>query len=268
MRVATARSVNTYFVALEERTGICRPAQIAEALGMKMGSGAPLAVVPSFVLGANEIVPLDLAAAYAAFAAHGVFCQPRAILDITDRDGNHVPVPPASCNQAIKAKVADGVTELLKGVIDSDIVGRTGSSVSLGRDAAGKTGTTNDSAAVWFAGYTPDLSAAVWVGDPRGGYKHPLENITINKKHYKIVYGSTLPGPIWKASMLGALKDKPKTPFVLDLPSSLTSSKGGTYCPQLGPIPATVTPRPNISTPAVCASSYTEPEETPTPSAT
>ena len=71
--------------------------------------------------------------------------------------------------------------------------------------AAGKTGTINNSAAVWFAGYTPDLAAAVWTGDPRGGYGHPMQNVTINGRYYSQVFGSTLPGPIWKQAMSAAL---------------------------------------------------------------
>ena len=273
MRTATARSVNTYFVALEQRTGICRPAEIAEALGLRLGNGVPLARVPSFTLGANEITPLQLANAYATFAAHGLYCQPRVITEITDRDGNRLPVPPQACNQVINRKVADGVTELLKGVIDGDIRGRTGGAASIGRPAAGKTGTTNNSAAVWFAGYTPDLAAAVWVGDPRGGYKHPMEKVVINGKFYKVVYGSSLPAPIWKESMSGALKNKPKTAWDLQLPSSITGVTSELYCPTLGPIPPTVTPRPNVNLPDGCTltdpnavdPSATQPAPTSTP---
>jgi membrane peptidoglycan carboxypeptidase len=269
MRTATARSINTYFVGLEQRTGICRPAEIAEALGMQTGNGANLARVPSFTLGANEVSPMRLANAYATFAAHGLYCEPRAILDITDRDGNHLPVPPMACNQVIQRKVADGVTELLHGVIEGNLYGRTGAGMSIGRDSAGKTGTTNNSAAVWFAGYTPDLAAAVWVGDPRGGYKHPMENVTINGKHYKVVYGATLPGPIWKQSMMGALKGKPKTAFDLKLPSSITGVKDSFVCPTIGPIPPTATPIAHVSYPSECTlTTDTSSETTPNPSST
>jgi len=217
MREATAYSVNTYFVALEKRTGLCRPADIAESMGVRTGGGAPLARVPSFVLGANEIAPIMMANAYATFAAHGLYCEPRVILSAVDRNGNHLPVGAASCNQVLDPDVADGVTSLLRGVIDGSIPGRTGGRMALGRQAAGKTGTTNDSAAVWFSGYTPDLAASVWVGDPRGGFKYPMKDITINGKYFTQVFGSLLPGPIWKESMLGALKDSKKVPFVLKL---------------------------------------------------
>ncbi|MFM1787219.1 MAG: hypothetical protein RL228_1169, partial [Actinomycetota bacterium] len=95
----------------------------------------------------------------------------------------------------------------------------------IGRDAAGKTGTTNDSAAVWFSGYTPDLAATVWVGDPRGGYRFPMQNIEINGRFYADVFGSTFPGPIWRQSMLNALKEIPKHKFKLKLPANVIGNE-------------------------------------------
>jgi membrane peptidoglycan carboxypeptidase len=222
MFTGTAYSVNNYYVALEEKTGICRPAEIAESMGIRTGSGAPLARVPSFVLGANEVTPLSVASAYATFAAHGKYCKPRVILSVVNRDGDALPIGASQCMQVIKPEVADGVTKVLRGVI-SGFPGSTGAAMAIGRDAAGKTGTTNDSAAVWFSGYTPELEATVWVGDPRGGYRFPMQNIEINGRFYEDVFGSTIPGPIWKASMLNALKNVPKTKFKLKLPANVVS---------------------------------------------
>jgi len=220
MFTGTAFSVNNYYVALEEKTGICRPAEIAESMGVRTGSGASLARVPSFVLGANEVTPLSVAAAYSTFAAHGLYCKPRVILSVVDRDGVALPIGTSQCTQVIAPEVADGVTKVLQSVI-TGYPGSTGAGMAIGRDAAGKTGTTNDSAAVWFSGYTPELAAAVWVGDPRGGYRFPLQNIEINGRFYADVFGSTLPGPIWKQSMLKALKNVPKQKFKLKLPANL-----------------------------------------------
>ena len=105
------------------------------------------------------------------------------------------------------------MTDILTGVIDGADPGRTGEGLSLGRPAAGKTGTTNDNAAVWFVGYTPELSTAVWVGDPRGGKNYPMANVTINGRYYREIFGATLPGPIWKLTMLGALEGVSGTAF-------------------------------------------------------
>ncbi len=216
MAQATAYSTNTYFMAIEERAGLCRPAEIAESMGVFLGSGEPLLRVPSFTLGTMEVTPLAMANAYATFAAHGVYCKPVVMLEIRDRDGQKMPVPSGECRSVVDRKIADTVSQMLIGVVDGNIGGRTGAAMSLGtRPAAGKTGTTNESAAVWFAGFTPQLSAAVWVGDPRGGFAYPLKDVTINDTFYRQVFGGTLPGPIWRESMQAALGSSPAVPFVL-----------------------------------------------------
>ena len=216
MGQATAYSTNTYFMAIEERTGICRPAEIAEQMGVRLGDGGDLPRVPTFTLGTAEVTPLSMAGAYAGFANHGNYCEPRSIIEIRDRRGDKIGIPPVNCNQVVERRVADAVTEMLAGVIDGPIGGRTGSAMSLGdQPAAGKTGTTNDSAAVWFAGYTPQAAAAVWVGDPRGGFAYPMKDITINGTYYRQVFGGTLPGPIWRDTMQVVLEDKPRTDFDL-----------------------------------------------------
>ena len=231
MSQATAYSTNTYFMAIEERTGICRPADIAESLGVTLGNGDPLLRVPSFTLGTMEIAPLSLANAYATFAAHGRYCEPIPILEIRDRDGAKLPIPNGDCRQVLEREVADGVTVMLNGVVDGFIPGRTGAAMNLGdRPVAGKTGTTNESAAVWFAGFTPQVASAVWVGDPRGGYAFPLKDITINGRYYQQVYGGTLPGPIWRESMLAASAKLPIVNF--DLRTQFTVAPYGTLSPE------------------------------------
>ena len=100
--------------------------------------------------------------------------------------------------------------------------------MSLGRDAAGKTGTTDSNAAVWFAGYTPDLAAAVWSGDPRGGFKHPMDNVTIGGRYYDEVHGSSIPGPIWRDAMDGALSDRAPS-FDLEAKYNLKQARRGGY---------------------------------------
>ena len=219
MAQATAYSTNTYFMTIEERIGVCRPADIAESMGVMLANGNPLIRVPSFTLGTMEVSPLSMAGAYATVANHGIYCKPIAIAAIIDRDGKRLPVPSANCHEVIDRTTADTVTKLLNGVINGDIPGRTGAPMALrGRQAAGKTGTTNDHAAVWFCGFTPQLAAAVWVGDPRGGFKFPMQNVTINGIRYGQVFGSTMPGPIWHDSMEAALAGKDVLPFDLQTP--------------------------------------------------
>ena len=123
---------------------------------------------------------------------------------------------------------------MLNGVVDGNIPGRTGAPMNLGdRPVAGKTGTTNESAAVWFAGFTPQVASAVWVGDPRGGYAFPLKDVTINGNYYRQVYGGTIPGPIWKESMLAASADLPIANF--DLRTEFTVAPDLPPEPEPGP---------------------------------
>ncbi|MFI0351491.1 penicillin-binding protein [Actinomadura sp. 9N407] len=216
----TQHSVNTFFLALEREVGLCDTVKMAERLGMRQANGKPMEQFPSFTLGFNQVSPLRLAAAYAAFGARGRYCEPIAIKQITDSTGKKLKVPRARCEQAIDKGVADAVNHVLRGVLTKG----TARGMGLGRPAAGKTGTVDNFSAAWFAGYTPDLAAAVWVGDPRGGYKHPMTSLCMDGRCYGSVFGATIPAPIWQESMLGALSGRAATSF--HRPPSHYFSKG------------------------------------------
>lgn len=216
MASGTAFSVNTFFVGLQEKIGLCDAPAMAKKMGVQLGNGQDLPTLPCFTLGCFDVTTLDMAEAIATLAAHGIHCAPIAIAQIQDRDGENLPVPSASCERVMPLQVADSVTAILSGVIDGPLGGRTGQKMSLGRPAAGKTGTTDSSAAVWFVGYTPNMAAAVWVGDPRGGQSHPMKNITINGVYYPQVFGSLMPGPIWRDAMAGTLTGLPVVPWDLN----------------------------------------------------
>ncbi|MBC7373014.1 MAG: transglycosylase domain-containing protein [Frankiales bacterium] len=222
---ATHDSVNTYYVQLEERLAVNKkvegPASLAESMGVKQFAGgrpsAPLLREGSFVLGSNDVSPLDMASAYATFAARGLYCPPRPVVEILDSAGQPIELPAQQCKQVLEQPVADTVTQILSGVIDGNTPGRTGRAASIGRPAAGKTGTTDGSRAAWFVGYTPQLATAVWMGDPGGAAPGEpvkmMRNVTINGRYYSQVYGGTLPAPIWASTMRGALEGVPVVPF-------------------------------------------------------
>jgi membrane peptidoglycan carboxypeptidase len=220
----TAYSVNTFFVELQRQAGVCETVDVAKRLGVRHATGEELgevlpngvtAEVASFTLGSTEVSPLTMANAYATVSAHGQYCKPRVIDRVVGRDGNEIPVPASKCKQAVSRNAADAAAAILTNVVDGSISGRTGAAMSLGRDTTGKTGTINDSAAVWFAGATPDLGAAVMVYDPRGAQRNPLRNLVINGRYYSQVFGSSIPGPVWKRAMLGALEDSDPVPMDL-----------------------------------------------------
>jgi membrane carboxypeptidase/penicillin-binding protein len=143
---------------------------MAERTGVKVGARIgqpPLDIVkwyqdkPSFTLGTVEVSPLSMAEAYATFAARGIHCDPIIISKITTRSGNNLAVPDANCRRVVDKDVADGVNKVLKSVVDKG----TGKRAKIydGRDIAGKTGTINSNAAVWFSGYTPEIAGVAMI---------------------------------------------------------------------------------------------------------
>jgi len=222
------KSINTYFVQLEAQVGVCPVINMATKLGLGRADGDPLREVASLTLGTNEVSPLNVAAAYAAFANRGVYCTPNAITAVTGADGKSMSVPKSLCSRAMSTTTADTLNTMLMGVVDDG----TGQAANLdGRETAGKTGTTDDRNAAWFAGYTPNLAAAVWMGGTQGNVK--MEKITIGGKYYAKVYGATGPAPIWKDAVTAALAGTPVKNFVtvpLNIPD-----KGATPPPTTTP---------------------------------
>jgi len=206
----TWHSVNTFFLGLERRIGLCTVVTMAERLGMRQATGSPLEQYASFTLGFNPVSPARLAAAYAAFGARGTYCEPIAITKVTGLGGRTLPIPSAHCHRALAPGVADAVNHVLSGVLTKG----TAKGEGLGRPAAGKTGTVDNYAAAWFAGYTPDLAGAVWVGDPRGGFAHPLRDVCLGGACYGEVFGADIPAPIWQRTMSAALSGTPPHGFV------------------------------------------------------
>ncbi|NUR83742.1 MAG: penicillin-binding protein, partial [Nonomuraea sp.] len=224
IETGTWKSVNIFYMMLERKVGLCAVVKTAKAVGADRADGKPLREVPTFTLGVNEMDPVTVAAAYATFAARGVHCRPQAILEIADRNGRRTRVP-SSCEQVMERKVADAVNYVLTGVFDKG----TMHGQSIGRPAAGKTGTNNGYTSAWFAGYTPDLAAAVSVGDIRGSYRFPLQGVQIGDQYYGAVQGASLPGPIWVESMDHALRNTEPRGF----PGPDMSRFGGGFTPGL-----------------------------------
>ncbi|PWJ47359.1 Membrane carboxypeptidase (penicillin-binding protein) [Quadrisphaera granulorum] len=222
---ATADSINTGYAAMENQLPLCDVAATAQALGMHKAQpdthnptgkkSTDLTVTPSMTLGIDSVSPLTVASAYAAFAAEGKYCTPTAITSITGPDGKALPVPPSTCTQAIPQEVADGVTYALQRVLTQGTA--AGDGLAGGREAAGKTGTTNNSVAAWFTGYTPQLATAVWVGVPSGSMS--LNGAVINGHRYSEMYGGTLAAPMWQAYMDKALAGAPREDFTAPLAS-------------------------------------------------
>jgi len=154
-RRATWQSVNTFYIQLEEQVGILDVAAMARTPGIP---DARLAKVGpndgSLTLGTEVVSPLDMATADATLAARGLRCDPRPLTSITTPTGQPVAFPePAPCRQVLDPAVADTVTSVLEGVLTNG----TGypNAATIGRPAAGKTGTNEAFSSAWFVGYTP-----------------------------------------------------------------------------------------------------------------
>ncbi|GII81506.1 hypothetical protein Sru01_64880 [Sphaerisporangium rufum] len=206
LRAGTRQVVNTFFMRLTEKAGLCETVRMAERLGLRRADGAPLMEVEAFTLGIDEADPVSVANSYATLAARGRFCEPTVITEVRDGSGVLRSFPPR-CREVLDPAVADAVTGILTDVLSS------GESKGIGRPAAGMPGTADGSVSAWYAGYTPDLAAAVGLGDPRGVHRHPLRDITIGGRRFPAVDGEAVPGRIWRQAMTEAARDTPETAF-------------------------------------------------------
>jgi len=184
------KSVNTYFVQLEQAVGAQNAVKMAERLGLRWRSEADRAVAESperaakwgsFTLGTADTTPLEMANAIATIAAEGVYCEPSPVLSINGPDGNTAgDVAKSHCHQAVPASVARAATDAARCVTGFGAAGgecgnwSTASWVAgaVGRPVAGKTGTTDSTRAAWFVGYTPQLAAASFMADPDYPFNH------------------------------------------------------------------------------------------------
>ena len=160
---ATAGSVNTWYIRVAEKTGVLPVANLARAPRHLVAAPQGPARDHAEERGTDAwrvrgVAGRDGRRAYATFAANGVHCRPTAILGMTNTTGAAArKTPRPSCHQVISPGVATAVTSVLGGVLDPGGTGANGLGLS-GREAAGKTGTTDNHGGTWFAGYTPQFS--------------------------------------------------------------------------------------------------------------
>ena len=193
---ALSSSRNVPAVKLGQAIGLDKVIEVCRVLGIV----SPIEPVISLPLGAVDLTPMEMAGAYATFASGGWQSDTTFIVQVTDSNGNMLldnrPKPKLVLNQWAVASL----TEMLKGVIS----GGTGRRANIGRPAAGKTGTTSSERDIWFMGYVPQLSVAVWIG---------------NDDYSPLGRGATGGGyaaPLWREFMLSALEGVP----VEDFPAS------------------------------------------------
>lgn len=216
---ATRNSVNTYYLRLVQAMGNCPGVEMALKTGVVLANGKDMRTEDSWkaswVLGTSYVTPLSMAEGYSTFANRGKHCKPRILKSINTENGTEIPVPDGECKQVVEPEVADGVSHLLSDVMRNG-TGRV-AALSDGRPQAGKTGTTNENQAVWFAGYTPEMAGvamiAIDTGWPKDTRPTTLDGFRLQNGDRLQGTGGRDAGQIWRAAMGSALKDKPQTAF-------------------------------------------------------
>ncbi|WP_309131517.1 transglycosylase domain-containing protein [Brevibacterium sp.] len=207
---ATRTSANTGYAAMGNQLNMCGIMDNAQSLGVKYGSGTPLdaarddgyipALGPASILGTVQVAPIDMAAAYATFAADGEYCRPTPIDSVATKDGKKVDVPSAGCRQALDKKTAQGVAYVMSQTFN----GGTTKDLKIGAPAAAKTGTTNfEVGSTSLGGYTRSLSTFVWTGDPKRNRDWRKDGAgAVDGK----IFGATISGKTWQSIMGKAVR--------------------------------------------------------------
>lgn len=206
LREAMEESVNTIAVKLVQDLGPRLVFDLARRMGLSSlvagGTRNDVGLAPLALGGLTKgVTPLELTAAYAAFSNGGFRVEPYFYTTITDRSGNVITVDEPRRQRVISARTAYLVTDMMRGVITRG----TGARASIGRPAAGKTGTTTDYTNGWFVGYTPELVTGVWIGNDRGD--RPMRTSQGN-------LGSGMASALWGVFMERALAERPWQDFL------------------------------------------------------
>ena len=199
---ATKHSINTVFVPLGQFAGLEKVVDVARRAGIP--ESIAMVPSPSVVLGVASPHVMDVASAYATFAAQGIYSKPYLIASVTGPNKGVLYEGESQTQEVFSKDVMADLTYALKGTV----TGGTGSAaLKLGRPAAGKTGTSQSNASAWFSGYTPQLAASVALfRDSASESLNGIGGLTS-------VTGGTFPARIWTAFMQGALKGQPIMSF-------------------------------------------------------
>ena len=199
---ATKHSVNTVFVPLGIKVGPTAVVDVARRAGIP--DSVAMMPTPSVVLGVASPHVIDVANAYATFAAQGIKAKPFLVAQVMGPNKGVLYQAKPVTQEVFSKEVMADLTYALKGVVNG---GTGAAALALGRPAAGKTGTSESNASAWFSAYTPQLAASVALF--RDSASQSLNGIGgLNS-----VTGGTFPAKIWTAFMKGALKGQPIVDF-------------------------------------------------------
>ena len=199
---ATAVSSNTGYVQVAEAIGMDAVSEMAA----KLGIDSPIEPYLSSSLGTSELTVLEMAEAFSTIANAGVHRNAVAITRIEDRNGNVVYEHEDSSEQVVDSAVSQDAREILETVITEGSATSVRNYFQCDQPIAGKTGTAENYSNLWFCGFSPQLSTAVWVGCPASGSQ------TV---YYQGAHGTTATTaiPIWGTYMNEALSGVSRQEF-------------------------------------------------------
>jgi penicillin-binding protein 1A len=201
---ATLRSDNSVYAQLAMDIGAEAMADVAERMGIETEINRN----PAIVLGGLTygVSPLEMASAYGTLARGGEYIEPTLIVEVRNSKGEVLYDRRGKDKPEVQRAISDGVAYVVTDILRQNILRGTGRRADLGRPAAGKTGTAQDYRDAWFAGYTPQISTAVWVG-------HPEAQIEMRNVHGIRVVGGSFPAAIWGSFMRTIMTDFPVAQF-------------------------------------------------------
>jgi penicillin-binding protein 1A len=206
---ATTSSINCAYIRLGLIAGLPNVIDLSHRLGIT----TDLKPYFSTPLGTQEVTPLQVAGAYAAIANDGTFNQPYLIERVEDASGRVIIAHAKRPQPALSPQAARLTTH----VLEQNVQSGTGTRAQLpgGRPAAGKTGTAQNHADVWFVGYTRELTTAVWIGGMGGQVPIQVNGTGI--------FGGTIPAQIWGTYMSRYVEGTPSSAFIQ--PESIPGGK-------------------------------------------
>lgn len=193
IRRALEVSLNVPAVKIGQAVGLNKVIETCRILGIK----SPMEPVVSLPLGAVDLTPLEMAGAFATFANNGWHSDTTFIVQVTDSSGNILLDNTPKPRLVLDPWASASLNSALQGVINQG----TATRAQIGRPAAGKTGTTSSERDIWFVGYVPQLSVAIWAG--HDDYRPLSYGAT----------GGTVVAPVWRDFMTQALQGVPVENF-------------------------------------------------------
>ena len=220
-------SVNTFYAQLMDK--MVTPAKfrsVAQRLGVPIPSSDTGCAL---TLGTSAVTPMEMARAFTTFAARGKRPEPLIITRIASPEGKVLKEQEPETEQVLDPNVADTVNYVLKDVINRG----TATAAKIGRPAAGKTGTTQKNVDAWFAGYTPAMTAVVWMGYPPDEAGNIPE---MNSVRGREVTGGSFPAAIWRKFMSAAVREYRVTDFVKPKLAGEVVNPAPKLCPEAAPV--------------------------------